>query len=430
MISNKTVLNNTKIFSSFWWQKTFLKDTQDLTKTCVFKNCLNTTDIEDLKKEVLHTINTVCNLKTDEFGFRIWFEGKLASDKEKKFIYNNPIKENETIENWSKRIFKNKKFGIILNAAEVLNYKLTQKIALKIKPLLVGNGMPLRGFNITLFIGNYGFTPLGIHKDPPGESVIHFHLGPAKKTIYQWHTEELEQTIKNKGFSFKDNVHELLPLATTYTFNESDLYFMPSKKYHIGQTKEFSIGIALWSNKNFKEELSKEIMRNVENEYIIKSEKINHQKINTLQEMKEIESYFKAHKYQNNLTFKALCKETYRDSRYSLFSNCGFPKVSLSIKKKRVLFNIEDFFILELPFKIEYYNSTSQKENLIVFVRGNKIILKKNRLIIDIINLINLGQVVPVKKILTNNRNEKINEDICSLLSTLEFYCGIKKVIL
>jgi hypothetical protein len=209
----RPTLNTVQGFRSNWWQNTFLKDTQNFNKTCVFKNCISTTDINTLKKEVSNTINTICELKTEEYGFRVWLDGEQTSVEKNQYVFENQIENNESIENWSNRVFKNKKFGIILNGAEVLNPKLAQKIASFMIPLFKTNGSPLRGYNITLFIGNYGFTPLGIHKDPPGESVIHFHLGPSQKTIYQWDNDKLDQVVNLKKLSLKENIKELLPLA-------------------------------------------------------------------------------------------------------------------------------------------------------------------------------------------------------------------------
>ena len=34
-----------------------------------------------------------------------------------------------------------------------------------------------------MFIGNYGFTPFGVHKENIGEEGFLFHMGPGKKTF-------------------------------------------------------------------------------------------------------------------------------------------------------------------------------------------------------------------------------------------------------
>ena len=427
MILERPTLNTTKTFCSNWWQNTFLKDTQNFNKTCVFKNCINPTDINDLRIEVSNTINTICELKTEEYGFRVWLDGEQTSLEKNQYVFENQIENNESIEDWSNRVFKNKKFGIILNAAEVLNPKLAQKIASFMIPLFKTNGTPLRGYNITLFIGNYGFTPLGIHKDPPGESVIHFHLGPSKKTIYQWDNDKLDQEISEKNLSLKKNVKELLSSAIPYTFNEGDLYFMPSKNYHIGETDELSIGIALWSNKNFKEELSKELLQCIQEKCISDSKNNSLNKFNTLESVSDMSLLFDLPENQDKLTFKDLCQESYKNYRYSLMSNCSFLKTPMLRGRKKTSFNENDYFINEAPFKIEFYSSGLNKEKLIVFIRGHKIVLKNNIQFIQILDYINMRETIKVQTILNFINSEVTKEQIMSLLSTLEYYYGIKK---
>lgn len=418
-MSHKNLFLDRSPFSSNWWTDTFLEDTCDFTETCVFKNCISTSDIEDLRKEVLNTLKTVCKLRTDKYGFRIYTNGDLISSTKMKAFYKKAPTQEENIAEWFHRVFEKEKSGIILNSAEVLNPVLAKKIALKIMPLLENNGMPLLGYNMTLFIGNYGFTPLGIHKDPPGESVIHFHLGPEKKVIYQWDDKVIKDTVSSH------KVETLLPLATSYEFNTGDLYFMPSKKYHIGETNKLSVGIALWSNKNFTGELSKKIFDNMEKSQALKLKVTNTEKIETVNLKNKIFNYFDFPENNQYLTLKDLLKDSYKDYRYALYSNCGFSKKPFLDTDKKEEFVEQDQFVLEHPFKIQYYSSG---ENLIVYVRGKRFLFKKEASLIKIIDHINKAKIIQVKELFCFIEKKFTAKMICEFLSDLELYHGIKKL--
>jgi len=427
MILEEPFIEIHRAFSQGWWKDVFLKETNHLEKTSVFEDCINPIDINILKKEVGNTINTICKLRTQEHGFRIWEEGGLIPGDRMNQFYNHPIEQGEAIEDWALRFFEDKKFGIILNAAEVLNPKLAKEIADKMLPYFEVNGTPLRGYNITLFIGNYGFTPLGVHKDPPGESVIHFHLGPAKKTIYQWNNEELDGEMREHRLSLREDVERLLPLARPYHFKEGDIYFMTSKNYHIGETNELSIGIALWSNKNFKEELSKELLRTIKEKYV-PDVTVGGEGFNVLEEIENSYSLFDIPQNRRHLSFKGLCLDEYKQYRYSLLSNGGFLNAPLERDEKYNVLKEEDSFVLETPFRIESYVSDFNANVFMVYVRGHQIVLESNRVYEDILKSINTGEVLSVKSI-TSLSNDKITKDtIISLLNDFLKYHGIKKL--
>lgn len=64
-----------------------------------------------------------------------------------------------------------------MNNNEAFSEQLASRVLKMMSSLLKIAGLPPLGNEITVFIGNYGWTPLGIHKDHTGENVLHFHLG-------------------------------------------------------------------------------------------------------------------------------------------------------------------------------------------------------------------------------------------------------------
>jgi len=108
-----------------------------------------------------------------------------------------------------------------------------------ISPLLKKAGLPLGGLSFLFFMGNYGFTPFGIHKEAKGEEGFLFHLGPADKKFYTWDIEEYNK-IEHNAKVFHE-VDEMLPVAKCYELNRKSVMFIPHHLYHIGNTEDFSL---------------------------------------------------------------------------------------------------------------------------------------------------------------------------------------------
>ncbi|MFL1897063.1 hypothetical protein ACJRPK_15270 [Aquimarina sp. 2-A2] len=178
-------------------------------------------------------------------GYRVWVDGEKR-DSYKQKIINTPVINND-FETWTKEIFGDKKFGIILNGGQEYSDKAKRKIMSYVEPLLKER-IPFGGMNCSIFLGNYGFTPIGIHNDHKGSFVLHFHLGPGKKTMYMWEQENYRRNFQERE-NQTDNIEDLIPFADySYEFGEGDVFFMPWHYYHIGKSDEFSIGITLWFN--------------------------------------------------------------------------------------------------------------------------------------------------------------------------------------
>ena len=244
-------------FNSNWWDM-FLETTQNLSKTSVIKNTMDKTETENLRKNVLEVISELAKLRTNKYGYRVYVDGILLDYKEMNRIYDSPPTIYESIEEWSSRVFGESKFGIIINAGEKFSHSLSKNIALKTKPLLDKVGFPREGINFSIFIGNYDKTPLGIHKDPLGEDVMHFHLGPGDKTMYTWSKEEYERLTTIEKYDRKET-ELFIPFATEFAFKEGDMYFMPEGEYHIGKQAELSIAVTFWRYNHTKEKLAKKL---------------------------------------------------------------------------------------------------------------------------------------------------------------------------
>ena len=326
-------------------------------------------------------------------------------------IYDAPPYDHEEVENWVERVFGEKKFGMILNLGEKFNLDLSKNIAIKTQPYLEKVGFPREGINFSIFIGNYDKTPLGIHKDPPGQDVMHFHLGPGDKTMYTWGRKEFENLIANQKFD-KQDVAGLLPYSTEFSFKEGDMYFMPEGEYHIGKQNGLSMALTFWRYNHTKDKLAKKLQNVIfgqflkKNDDLLVSDKNELSDVNGLEETLDI---FDIPIEMENLNFKDLMREAYKDLRYSIHSNAGYRTSPFPFEQD-ILFEMDDVIVLEKPYKILHKLSLNG-EKIHVYVRGVKLELNHFDCIISLLDRINIGKEEKIRDLL-NILDQSWSEEI------------------
>ncbi len=229
-------------FSDEWWSQ-FKKDSSNMTIPITVKDAF-TDHVDELKGCIYEMLQ---NLKSDEEGlaWRVWKDGKLDSTLKDQII-NDPIQSENDLLAWQERHFKNNKFGIILNNGQRYSDNAKRIISNFFDPFLKNNA-PLGGINFSIFIGNYGWTPIGIHEDHTGSFVMHFHLGPNDKTMHMWERSNYKEILEGKDNDI--NPEKYIPFADyTCNFNQGDIFFMPWNYYHIGESHDLSLGITVWFN--------------------------------------------------------------------------------------------------------------------------------------------------------------------------------------
>jgi hypothetical protein len=414
-------------FDNKWWSD-FLAVTSNLSKTAVFNDCMDSTETHLLRQYVLQIIRELARLRTARYGYRVYIDGKLLDHNEMELMYNNPPSENEELEEWSTRVFGNSKFGMILNLGEKFNLQLSKNIALKTKPLLEKVGFPREGINFSIFIGNYDKTPLGIHKDPPGQDVIHFHLGPCDKTMYTWERKEYEYLTKEKKIH-KQDIESLLPYAKIFTFSEGDIYFMPEGEYHIGKQDGLSMAITFWRYNHTKDKLAKKLQEVLFAQFLQKNEDLLISDTNSLDDVSGLDetlSIVKIPDELENLNYKDLMREAYKDLRYSIHSNAGYRTTPLP-QSQDIKFDLDDIIVIEEPFRILYKESLNKK-SLHVFIRGTKVELNNFQCIKTLIDELNKGKKNKVSDLLAILDESWDKEIGIYLLDTFYKNNGIRKV--
>ncbi len=374
-----------KRFDGAWWDE-FLDGTVQMSTPEAFGGRMTAEHTRRMRRCILDIIAQHAATCRDSYGYRVWVEGQQLTDLDDHFA--RAPQAGEDVEDWTRRAFGDKRFGIILNRGEKFNEELSAAMAHALKPLLSKMGMPTEGILFTIFIGNYDMTPLGIHKDLPGKSVMHFHLGPGSKTMYVWEDEHYKTEPGEKrqnNMSFAPH----LDSAIARTFHEGDIYFMPENRFHLGTQYGLSIGIACWANNRSKRHFAERLMQLVKLNYLLPSEDMLKSDRLAADDVSAVDStmaLFAAPEIGEG-SLKALLRHVYKDFRLALFSNAGFRNAPLP-NPDALAISDDDSICIEEPYRIFYVRDPEQK-TLALYVRGTKVILNEVgglRALVDALN--------------------------------------------
>jgi hypothetical protein len=381
-------------FSEPWWDD-FLTQTGQMSEPATFSNCFGATQTEQMRMMVMDILRDVHYKYKRKYGYRLYVDGALLSDEQA--MFNRAPLPGETLEQWTARAFDGEKFGIILNRGEKFNDELSSIVATCLAPLIGKLGLPTEGLLFTVFIGNYDSTPLGIHKDLPGKSVMHFHLGPGEKTMYCWRDEDYVPRAGDKAQNNMD-VQPHLAHATKHTFSAGEIYFMPENRYHLGTQKELSIGIACWWNNRSNEEWAHRIVEMTGRRLIAKSDamlKADPRDLADAGGLDETLALFSRGESIESLSFADTLRLTLVDLRYALYSNGGLRNAPLA-RTEAVELDADDMLCIEHPFRL-YMRAVADGEKLVLYVRGSQVEMRDVPPVRKIVDCLNLGEPVTVR---------------------------------
>lgn len=411
-----------KIGSREWWEM-FLKKTNDLRKADVFKDCLSD-QIVELKELIFDVLRKI----EEPNSLRVYLDGVLK-ESNNKIIYNHRPLLTETIEEWSERAFGEEKFGIILNNCQDYSDNLSKKICDFFSPLIDLLGLPLGGIEITFFIGNYPYTPLGFHLDPIGHKVTHFHLGPDSKKMYLIEPEVYEKDLVSitdgKG-GFKD-YEKILGYASSYEINAGDMFFMPYGKYHVGSNPGLSAAITVWHIEPSKSEVQKQLnLLFLKKIFSKESKDVVHADKGPLEDSEYIENCLsdtiEIDAEYENLGIQKILSTLIKDYKLSLVSNAGLASSAKVLEGSKEV-GIENEIIVNKPFRI------LQKQiegGSVLFIRGNRIVLPENGGLKSVIDTINQGNSIKVEDLISPLLLEWDDETAIYFINELYKYRGIE----
>lgn len=241
------------------WQQLYNKS-QQLTKPTSIDHLLSETEMETLEILVIRVLNKFLDRGELHKGIKIYVNKELRNDIVDLMQTNRP-NETESLADWCKKIFGTQKFGVVFNSLEAYDNKIGEVMGSVVRELIEIAGLPLGGLSFLFFMGNYGFTPFGIHKEAKGEEGFLFHLGPAQKKFYTWDDEEYNKIEHNTQVFHQ--VEEMLPASKCYILSPASVMFIPNQVYHIANTATFSLSVVMDYINPAKETLIKELAQNI-----------------------------------------------------------------------------------------------------------------------------------------------------------------------
>ena len=390
-------------FNRDWWLS-FIEKNLSFSQTQVYKNVFSQELTDTLNEGVKEMLKSRINRLDISNGFRLYIDDRELSDSEiRALIKNNKLNDSESIETYCTRVF-GEKFGIITNYGEKHSEILAEHILRTVQPLFDIIGIPPWGLELTTFIGNYGWTPLGIHTDNRGENVLHYHLGPGQKKMYVWDEDTYKK--EGKGISNNKDVTPLIPYANEFEFGQGDLYYMPWNKHHIGYSGDFSIGVTLWFNNPTRYDFSKLMIETIQNLFLKNDQSIIESQLDYLNNETTFSDFINTLNIDQSALKAPLedfLKHTYSEYKKCLLSNGGWQNIPLSYHKK--IDTTKDYFPnLELKTIVasDMFNINSEKiENrLIIYVRGTRLSFKYFPELTGIIKMINDKKAIRVRTII------------------------------
>jgi len=355
-----------------------LESTNGLVQPGMVKELLSKSECEKFLSLIAESTRSFIKEGKPNYGLKVFLNG-LQDNVQNNRLLEDPLKENESLEDWGKRFFKEEPFGFIMNFLEDYSDDIVAEMATCASPLLETHGMPLAGLSLLFFMGDYGYTPFGVHRGSPGEDGILFHLGPATKTFYIWDTDEYNHLTGNAPY-FKD-VGKILHAATPYVLESGDVISFPDHVYHVAYTPTFSVSMVLDYKRAERKTVKQLLVRELEEVF-----KTDNQLFTKVPEEGEMEVL-------NTLGFVENSVDAVKRLKARLKSNGGFYKAS---KMQRFPINLSGRYTLKTPFIIQEIERPDGK--ISHFIRGHEIVLERDKKITRLVGQLNEQRSIDLAK--------------------------------
>ncbi len=390
----QTIIQTPQLFTDSWWDN-LLEGTNYLTGPVTIKNSIprdlfTEEDLSYIFRQIPH------RHQFNQPSFRVYV-GHGQQAKEMIEFYRNPMREDESLYQFTNRIFGDDRFGVILNNTTDLHPDLGKRLAPFYKGLTEKLGLDWVALNAIMFIGNYGYTPFGAHYDGAGTSIIHFHLGPGKKVMTLWDEETfIEKTGSRLHYPYPEKI---VPYGTDHIIEAYDTFYLPEGPFHIGNTEEFSMALTISINgitvKDWLVSAIAEMNSNAFNPEILVSHETN---------IDEVFSQEIINHEVKDLPFSHLIKTAMEDYQLSIKSNCGFQVPRWSDNQTYNDLANQRIQAVQ-PFQM-YYKALNDNQVRLYFRRNKQNFTEANA-IIPIIEQLNDGQTLEVGQVLAQNSASK-----------------------
>lgn len=416
--------------SEAWWDH-FILETASMKKTVVLKNVL-TPVVNEYRNYILDTFVNLAKRKWED-RCRIYVEN-LIDVGTNDIIRSSPPLPGEDLVDWSTRAFKGKRFAIILNNAQNYSDALAKQIHHLLRPLVEKLGIPHGGFDVTFFIGNYKYTPLGFHKDPEGHKVMHLHLGPGNKDMHLIDPELYEGelaniTFKNNSFNGFTEYDKIMHHSTKYVIKEGDVYFMPWGIYHVGKSEELSASITVWhmdpSVRDMQRKLNNNLIEKIFKTGIDDLIETNPTGFGADRILRALKPTMELDEEYQNISIGDAIPNLVGDYLMQLKSNGYFGAASIPTADELPIRETTRISGNE-PFPIVY--KVVKQEQIAVFVRGNRILLPYHPFLPKFIDQLNAWVPLKLDEAIQPLALDWEMDSIYDLIQTLHSYKGIVEI--
>jgi hypothetical protein len=407
--------------ASLW--PSLLQDSSNLDRPVLYKNYFDKPlfSEEDIEASILKWQEE--DLEEAKSSTRVFIGGGGLDYSYIKSLFNTKKKENEDIKQYLTRVFDHKPFSLFLSNVERYNEKLSKAIAELMKPLVEAYGFGESRYNLALLMGNYGYTPFGIHHDSDVGRTLHI-VTKGEKTLTFWDRALMYQLTQSTERSFykQEEFDQLIPHGISHTLQPGDLFLLPVQHYHVGYVPDFNIDLVITFRRVNAKLLLHEATQMIyfkHADYFISDPPAYNPDEDKNAAQLLLDTI--AHETKGN---SDLIGDAIMDIRNRLESNIGM-KVQPMLKTIP-----EDDYLqhksvkVNLPFQILH---KIDGEDLNLYVRGRDIKLFYEKVIVDCIDMLNRGETIPFEQIVSLFENADIDrENTTALFNLLYEYGGIE----
>ncbi|MCR6727081.1 hypothetical protein [Agrobacterium fabrum] len=192
--------------------------------------------------EILAVFRRVCAIYDGELmsTLRVYQGGRREALEHA--LLAAPPNFGETLRMWHGRLAGGASTAIFLNRVERWSEAIATLAARLNYALSGGDTSNLFAVEAALLIGDYGYSPFGIHVDQGSTRVVHIPLTHVPKSLYTWPRDIYEKATGGSVPCFEPE--RLIPLADRHTYRAGDLFFLPASLFHIGHSPELTASLA------------------------------------------------------------------------------------------------------------------------------------------------------------------------------------------
>lgn len=192
--------------------------------------------------EVLAAFRRVCAVHDGQLmsTLRV-YQGGRREDLEYALFATPPV-PGDTLRTWQRRLAGASPTAIILNRAERWSAAIGTLGAQLNHGLSGGDPSKLLTVEAVLFLGDYGYSPFGVHADKDPTKVVHIPLTAAAKSLFTWPVGIFERATGGRTPCF--DPEPLIPLADRHCYRGGDLFFLPATLFHVGHSPHMTATLA------------------------------------------------------------------------------------------------------------------------------------------------------------------------------------------